>query len=102
MTDKLYKEWFKFFFLGFVVAMGMVFLMGARGLNINDDLLLLSSSNRYQIAAWGDAKAHGAFVMDSITGQTKVAYRYIREVEVDKVVEEKSNLNTKFTEMEDE
>ena len=102
MTDKLYKEWFKYFFLGFVVAVGILFLMGARGLNINDDILLLSSSNRYQIAAWGDAKAHGAFVVDSITGQTKVAYRYIREVEVDKVVEEKTNLDKKFTDIETE
>lgn len=89
MTEKLYRERLKFFLLGLVVAMGIFSLMGFKA---NDDVVI--DNGRYQIAAWGSEKAHGAFVMDSITGQTKIVYRY-KEVGNDRF-KERNNLKTPF------
>jgi hypothetical protein len=39
-----------------------------------DRMVPLSSSGRYQIAAWEGGGGYGAFVLDTATGTTKVAY----------------------------
>lgn len=95
MADKRHKERIKFFILGVLMVVGVLSLMGARLLDQEEVVLL--SSDRYRIAAWGDATAHGAFVMDSITGETKIVYRY-KEVGENKSLE-RNHLNLRFTEI---
>lgn len=95
MEEKQYRERIKFFLLGVIVALGILSLMGARFLDQEEVVLL--DSDRYRIAAWGDADAHGAFVMDSITGQTKIVYRY-KEVGEAKSLE-RNKLDLRFTEI---
>jgi len=90
MTEKTYRERVKFFVLGLLVAVGFISLLGAK---FQDETVLLDAL-RYRISAWGDGKAHGAFIVDSFTGQTKVVYAH-KEVEDDKLVE-KDYLNTPF------
>lgn len=70
MTEnRIYKERAKFFLMGMLVVIGMMFLMGAA----NDTVVI--DNGRYQISAWGDGKAHGAFIVDTISGETKIVYR---------------------------
>ncbi len=70
MTEnRIYKERVKFFLMGMLVVIGMMFLMGAT----NDTVVI--DNGRYQISAWGDGKAHGAFIVDTISGETKIVYR---------------------------
>ncbi len=95
MADKHYRERIKFFFLGVFVVVAVLSLMGARLLDQEEVVLL--NSDRYRIAAWGDGSAHGAFVMDSITGETKIVYRY-KEVGEEKMLE-RSHLNLRFPEI---
>ena len=95
MADKRYRERITFFLLGVFVVVGVLSLMGARLLDQEEVVLL--DSDRYRIAAWGDGNAHGAFVMDSITGQTKIVYRY-KEVGEAKSLE-RNQLDLRFTEI---
>ncbi len=95
MEEKQYRERIKFFLLGVIVVLGVLSLMGARYLDQEEVVLL--NVDRYRIAAWGDGNAHGAFVMDSITGQTRIAYRY-KEVGEAKSLE-RNNLDLRFTEI---
>jgi hypothetical protein len=66
----LLTEKVKYFLTGAAVGAGMFFLLGAA----NNDVVI--DNGRYQLAAWGDAKAHGAFIIDTVSGETKIAYRY--------------------------
>ncbi len=95
MAEKQHRERIKYFFLGVIVVIGTLLLMGARLLDQEETVLL--DVDRYRIAAWGDGQAHGAFVLDSITGETKIVYR-IKEIGEDKLLE-RSHLNLRFTEI---
>ncbi len=95
MTGQQYREQVKFFLLGVFVVVGVLSLMGAKLLDQEDVVLL--NSDRYRIAAWGDGMAHGAFVMDSITGEAKIVYR-LKDVEEDRILE-RNHLNMRFTEI---
>ena len=79
--------------LGFLLVVGSFVLMGSKG---QDDVVVLSNG-RYQLAAWGDGVAHGAFVMDTLTGETKIVYRY-KSIGNDKF-KERDNLNTVFVDI---
>ncbi len=68
--NRIFRERIKFFLMGMLVVLGMIFLMGAT----NDTVVI--DDGRYQISAWGDGEAHGAFIVDTISGETKIAYRY--------------------------
>ena len=91
MESKLLKERVKFFCLGILVVLGAVFLMGTT--NHRDQVII--DNGRYQVAAWGDSKAHGAFITDTISGETKIVYRY-KEKGNDKFLE-RSELNKAFS-----
>jgi len=55
----------KYFFLGFVFAASILVLMGA----------YRDVPGRYQIDAWGASGiGYGAFVTDTASGETKIAY----------------------------
>jgi hypothetical protein len=72
MTEnRIFRERIKYFLLGMLVVIGMIFLTGAKK---NDTVVI--DNGRYQISAWGDGRAHGAFVVDTISGETKIVYRY--------------------------
>lgn len=92
MTEILNKMRVRDLLLGFLLAVGMFVLMGYKG---QDDVVL--SNGRYQLAAWGDGVAHGAFVMDTLTGETKIVYRY-KSIGNDKF-KERDNLNTVFVDI---
>ncbi len=72
MADDRHKMQVKFLLLGFLVGCSMFFLLGAKS---QDDVVLLAS-DRYRVSAWGDAHSHGAFIVDSLTGSTKLAYQH--------------------------
>ena len=95
MADQQYRERIKFFLLGVLTIVGVLSLMGAKLLDQEEILLL--NVDRYRLAAWGDEKAHGAFVMDSITGQTKIVYR-VKDIGEDLLLE-RNHLNLRFTEI---
>ncbi len=88
IQDRTIKERIRFFQLGALIVVGAIFLMGAA-----DNQLSIDNA-RYQISAWGDSKAHGAFIVDSVTGKTKMVYHY-EELGDGKTLE-KSNLNKPF------
>ena len=91
MESKVIKERLKFFCLGILVVLGAVFLMGTT--NHRDQVII--DNGRYQVAAWGDGKAHGAFITDTISGETKIVYRY-KEMGNSKSLE-RSELNKAFS-----
>ncbi|KPJ97711.1 MAG: hypothetical protein AMK71_12760 [Nitrospira bacterium SG8_35_4] len=95
MESKLLKERLKFFCLGMLVVLGVVFLMGAA--NHSDQVVI--DNGRYQVAAWGDGTAHGAFITDTISGETKIVYRY-KEKGNDRGLE-RSNLNKPFSKIKE-
>ncbi len=72
MTDYRHSIKVKFLLLGIIVGFGVFLLLGARS---QDDVVLLAS-DRYRVSAWGDPHSHGAFVVDSLTGKTKLVYRH--------------------------
>ena len=84
----------KYFFLGVLVLLGMIFLMGADV----DQSKPVVDIRKYQISAWGDSDAHGAFIVDTITGVTKIVYRYKETSDSKK--KEKNNLNKPFVSIE--
>jgi hypothetical protein len=74
MKDKLWKERIKYFLLGTLVVTGILFLVGADSLNPPPP-----HYGRFQISSWatslGDnSGAVGAFVIDTVTGETKTVY----------------------------
>jgi hypothetical protein len=91
MENKLLKERAKFFCLGIFVMLGIVFLMGTS--NQHDKVVI--DNGRYQVAAWGDGRAHGAFITDTISGETRIVYRY-KEMGNGKSLE-RSELNKAFS-----
>jgi hypothetical protein len=92
MESKLIKERVKFFCLGILVVLGAVFLMGTT--NHRDQVII--DNGRYQVAAWGDGKAHGgAFITDTISGETKIVYRYKQKSNGEGI--ERSELNKAFS-----
>ena len=90
--DRIIKERIKFFLLGVLIVVGAIFLMGAADTQFNVD------NSRYQISAWGDSKAHGAFIVDSVTSKTKMVYHY--EERGDGKALEKDNLNKPFNKIQ--
>lgn len=90
MTEnRIVKERIRFFLLGMLVVVGMLFLIGAS----NDKVVI--DNGRYQISSWGDSRAHGAFVVDTISGETKIVYRY-KELG-DSTFKERNSLNEPFS-----
>lgn len=90
MTEnRVVKERIRFFLLGMLVVIGMLFLVGAS----NDKVVI--DNGRYQISAWGDSRAHGAFVVDTISGETKIVYRY-KELD-DSTFKERNSLSEPFS-----
>jgi len=89
-AGKIFKERIKFFIIGALAVAGAIFLMGA---NSSDTIVL--DNGRYQISAWGNSRAYGAFVLDTVTGETKVAYKYF-DGEDSAPAKEKNNLNVPF------
>ena len=77
----------KFFALGALVVIAAVFLTGMDAPAPN--------YGRYQISAWGDATAHGAFIVDTATGETKIVYRY-KETDNQRT-KERDNLGKTFS-----
>ena len=67
---RLWVERATFLLAGAVVAIGFLFLTGA------DLKPPAPNYGRYQISAWGDSSAHGVFITDTTSGETKVVYRY--------------------------
>lgn len=80
----------RFFTLGAVAVLAAVFLMGMDAPSPN--------YGRYQISAWGDAAAHGVFVVDTASGETKIVYRY-KEADGGRV-KERNNLGKSFSSIE--
>ncbi len=71
---RLYTERFKFFLLGVLSIIGICLLMGAD--------YGAPGYGRYQISAWGASFGDfsggcGAFVVDTVTGETKTVYRFV-------------------------
>ena len=95
MERKLFKERLKFFCLGILMVLGVVFLMGTT--NQHDKVVI--DSGRYQVAAWGDSIAHGAFITDTISGETKIVYRYKDRGNGEGI--ERSNLNKPFSKIKE-
>jgi hypothetical protein len=90
MIDRLLRERIKYFLIGVLVVTGVVFLMGTKP---HEQVVL--DSVRYHISAWGDSRAHGAFVVDTISGETKIVYRY--KETGDGGFRERNNLNKPFS-----
>lgn len=84
---ELQKSTVRGLLIGFMLGVGIFSLMGFK-----EEVLL--NNGRYQLAAWGSGGAHGAFVIDTLTGETKIAYRY-KDLGNDKVLE-RDNLKTLF------
>lgn len=78
MKDKqLWTERTKFFLLGIAVVTGILFLAGADSLNPPPP-----NYGRFQISSWATSFGNnsggvGAFVIDTITGETKTVYSRI-------------------------
>ncbi|WDN88996.1 hypothetical protein BuS5_01964 [Desulfosarcina sp. BuS5] len=93
MKNKIFKERLKFFLLGMLVVLGILFLTGAD----NQPAL---NNGRYQISAWGGtfgekAGGMGAFVVDTVSGEAKNVYTRVYGISNNSVVV-KNNLNKHF------
>lgn len=63
--NNLWVEKAKFFLLGMLVVIGFLILTGAVG----------NAPGRYQLEAWGAGGiGFGAFVTDTVSGETKIVY----------------------------
>ena len=89
--ETIIKERIRFFLLGVLVIVGAIFLMGATSEKP------IIENGRYQISSWGDDEAQGSFIVDTVSGETKIAYMY-KELEDGKTMI-KSNLNKSFSQM---
>ena len=93
MEDRVLRERVKYFLMGVLVVTGMIFLMGTKP---HEQVVI--DSERYHISAWGDSRAHGAFVVDTISGETKIVYRY--KETGDASFKERKNLNMPFSKID--
>jgi hypothetical protein len=71
------------------VIVGAIFLMGAT----TEKSII--ENGRYQISAWGDGGAHGSFIVDTVSGETRIVYMY-KELGNGKSMV-KSNLNKPYS-----
>ncbi|MFQ5560891.1 MAG: hypothetical protein ACE5FU_09940 [Nitrospinota bacterium] len=74
MENKKRIEKIQYFFLGVMLVLGMISLMGARDMQPQ-----ALNNGRYQISAWGgsfgkDAGGLGVFIVDTVSGETKTVY----------------------------
>ena len=83
----LRNERLRFFAMGALAVLAVVFLMGIDA--------PAPGYGRYQVSAWGDHSAHGAFVVDTATGETKIVYRY-KETGGERI-KERDNLGKVFS-----
>ena len=90
--EQIIKERIKYFLLGLLTVIAAIFLMGTTHHN---DVVI--DNGRFQISAWGDSKTHGAFIVDSVSGKTKIVYQK-KELGDGKSVKI-SNLNMPFSRM---
>ena len=72
MKNDRHKTHVKFVLIGILLGVSLFLLLGAKS---QDDVVLLAS-DRYRVSSWGDLHSHGAFVIDSLTGKTKLVYRH--------------------------
>lgn len=84
----------KYFLLGAILAFGVILLTAAS----TDRQQQLVDNGRYQISAWGEGNSFGAFVLDTVTGKTKIVYQF-RDLE-NKKFQEKNNLDRPFSTMD--
>ena len=73
-TNNIRQERLKFFIIGVMTLLLLFFLTGAKNFG--------SLNGRYQISSWGmqlgeNAGGCGTFIVDTATGNTKVAYTVI-------------------------
>jgi hypothetical protein len=87
------NEKIRYFLLGALVVIGIILLTGAA-----PDKQPVLENGRFQISSWGDETRFGAFVVDTVTGKTKIVYHY-KELANGKFLE-KDNLNKPFSTME--
>jgi len=76
-ADRQRRDRITFFLLGVSAALGTIFLAGATSGPPGPP-----HYGRYQVSAWGtrlaeNAGSVGAFVVDTATGETKMAYRVV-------------------------
>ncbi len=72
MSNDRHKTHAKFLLVGILLGVSLFLLLGAKS---QDDVVLLAS-DRYRVSSWGDVHSHGAFVIDSLTGKTKLVYQH--------------------------
>jgi len=77
----------KIFILGMLTAFAFLLLLGTREAPP-------PNYGRYQVSAWGNGEAHGAFIVDSASGETKIVYRYKQQDNGEGL--ERNNLNKTF------
>lgn len=73
-TNRYWREKFVYFLLGAMSLVGISLLMGA-----SDHQSTPLSFGRYQLSSWAtrignDSGVVGAFVLDSVTGETRTVY----------------------------
>jgi hypothetical protein len=84
MSGQLLPTKWKYFIVGFVLAISILFVLGA-----NRD-----NPGRYQVGAWGaSGVGFGAFVTDTYSGETKIVY-------LNTGTEREKNLGKPFTEIQ--
>lgn len=77
MKDKLWSERIKFFILGILAVTGILFLAGADSLSPPPP-----NYGRFQISSWATSFGNnsggvGAFVVDTVSGETRTVYSRI-------------------------
>ncbi len=73
-AKKIWTERLKFFLLGMIALMGLLFLTGAV-----PPVAPTLQYGRYQISSWGaslgdNSGAMGVFIVDTVSGETKTVY----------------------------
>jgi major membrane immunogen (membrane-anchored lipoprotein) len=74
MEKKIVIERIKFFLFGILAVTGLLFLAG-----FNDNSAPTLNNGRYQLSSWAgsfgdDSGGVGAFVVDTVSGETKTVY----------------------------
>ncbi len=82
MSNERHKIPVKFLLIGILLGLSFFLLLGAKS---QDDVVLLAS-DRYRVSSWGDPHSHGAFVIDSLTGKTKLVYQHFYHVSDDRLM----------------
>jgi hypothetical protein len=84
MSKPMTVTHWRYFFLGFILALSLVLVLGAYREN----------PGRYQLGAWGaSGVGFGAFVTDTYSGKTKIVY-------LNTGTEHEKNLGKPFTEIQ--